>query len=98
MGWIGKRTFAGLVVLLALVDSREIFLTSYVPLLMHYALAISATSLLIYIAYKVPPKTERKESRQAKTFSDCWFGEHRHLFSAALGWSQPQNLLLASWR
>ncbi|MEM3726063.1 MAG: hypothetical protein QXK98_04275 [Candidatus Bathyarchaeia archaeon] len=64
--WIGKRTFAGLVALLAFVTALGyFFLTPYIPPLTHYLIAMFAMFLFIYIAYKIPSESQNAKEKKA---------------------------------
>lgn len=63
--WISNRSLKGFIALLVAVTAIGFFfLTSYVPPLPHYILATLAMSLLIYVAYKLPDKKEKAETKK----------------------------------
>lgn len=87
--WIGKRTFAGLTVLLAFVTALGyFFLTPYVPPLPHYLLAMLAMFLFIYAAYRNPSKNkETKGAGRTKLFWIAGFASTASFF--LLFWAGP---------
>jgi len=71
--WISNRSFKGFMTLLIAVTAIGFFpLTEYVPPLPHYLLTILAMSLLIYIAYKLPDKKERTETKNTGKARSLW--------------------------
>jgi hypothetical protein len=65
--WTENRQFISFILLLfAVTTIGFLFITSYIPPLPQYVLAVLVMSLFVYAAYKVPVKNEGKETKTRK--------------------------------
>ncbi len=74
--WTNDRLFKSFIALLVIVTIVTAigfsFLTKYVPPLPHYLLTILVMSLFIYIAYKLPDKKEKTETKNTGKARNLW--------------------------